>query len=61
MIGTIAPERLDRIRQKILDKSPIRRFGTPEEVAHAVMFLVDDKAAWTTGSTVSLNGGTHIC
>lgn len=49
-----------RIREKILDKSPVRRFGLPEEVAHAVMYLVDDKAAWSTGATVTINGGTHM-
>jgi acetoacetyl-CoA reductase len=68
-VNTVAPGYIDtemvsqmpeRIHQKILDKSPIRRFGTPEEVAHAVLFLVDDKAGWTTGSTVTLNGGTHM-
>ena len=32
----------------------------PEEVAHAVMYLVDEKAAWSTGATVTLNGGTHM-
>lgn len=52
-----APE---RIRQKIIDKSPIRRMGLPEEVAHAVMYLVDEKAAWATGSTVTMNGGTQM-
>ena len=25
-----------------------------------VLFLVDDKAAWTTGSTITMNGGTHM-
>jgi acetoacetyl-CoA reductase len=68
-VNTVAPGYVDtymmrempeRIRQKILDKSPIRRFGLPEEVAHAVLYLVDDKAAWTTGSTVTLNGGTQM-
>ncbi len=68
-VNNVAPGYLDtymmrdapqRIREKILDKSPVRRFGLPEEVAHAVMFLIDDKAAWTTGSTVTMNGGTHM-
>jgi acetoacetyl-CoA reductase len=68
-VNTVAPGYVDtymmrdapeRIRDKILDKSPVRRFGLPEEVAHAVIFLIDDKAAWTTGSTVTMNGGTHM-
>ena len=68
-VNTVAPGYVDtylmrnmpeRIAQKIIDKSPIRRMGYEEEVAHAVLFLVDDKAAWTTGSTITMNGGTHM-
>ena len=50
----------DRIMQKILDASPVRRLGLEEEVAHAVNFLIDEKASWMTGSTISMNGGTHM-
>ena len=68
-VNTVAPGYVDtylmrampeRIVQKIVDKSPIRRMGSEDEVAHAVLFLVDDKAAWTTGSTITMNGGTHM-
>ena len=68
-VNTVAPGYVDtymmrsmpeKIVKKIVDKSPIRRMGAEEEVAHAVLFLVDDKAAWTTGSTVTMNGGTHM-
>ena len=68
-VNTVAPGYVDtylmrdmpeRIAKKIVDKSPIRRMGYEEEVAHAVLFLVDDKAAWTTGSTITMNGGTHM-
>ena len=68
-VNTVAPGYVDtalmrampeRIAQKIVDKSPIRRMGSEDEVAHAVLFLVDDKAAWTTGSTITMNGGTHM-
>ena len=68
-VNTVAPGYVDtylmrnmpeRIAQKIIDKSPVRRMGYEDEVAHAVLFLVDDKAAWTTGSTVTMNGGTHM-
>jgi len=36
---------------------PMRRFGSPEEVAHAVMFLAGDKAAYITGATLEISGG----
>jgi acetoacetyl-CoA reductase len=68
-VNTVAPGYVDtylmrempeRIAQKIVDKSPVHRMGTEDEVAHAVLFLIDDKAAWTTGSTITMNGGTHM-
>ncbi len=68
-VNTVAPGYVDtymmrnmpeKIVKKIVDKSPVRRMGAEEEVAHAVLFLVDDKAAWTTGSTITMNGGTHM-
>ena len=36
---------------------PIKRAGTPEEVADLVAFLVSDKAAYITGQIISINGG----
>lgn len=68
-VNTVAPGYVDtylmrnmpeRILNKIISKSPIHRLGSEEEVGHAVVFLVDEKSAWTTGSTVTLNGGTHM-
>ncbi|WP_057937578.1 3-oxoacyl-ACP reductase FabG [Algoriphagus resistens] len=36
---------------------PMNRFGTPEEVAGTVSFLVSDKAAYITGEVININGG----
>lgn len=36
---------------------PMRRFGKPEEVADAVLFLAGEKAAYITGSVLEINGG----
>ena len=41
-------------------KIPIRRLGRPEEIAHAVRFLLDDLAAFTTGSVVTVDGGLSM-
>ncbi len=38
---------------------PVKRFGTPEEVAHTVGFLVSEGAAYITGEVISVNGGLY--
>ena len=35
----------------------LRRLGTPEEIARAVLFFVSDDAAYVTGQTISVDGG----
>ena len=47
----------DSIKQTFREIIPMKRFGTPEEVAHAVKFLVSDEAAYITGQVISINGG----
>ncbi len=37
---------------------PIGRFGTPEEVADAVLFLCSERASWVSGATLEVDGGT---
>jgi NAD(P)-dependent dehydrogenase (short-subunit alcohol dehydrogenase family) len=41
-------------------KLPLRRLGTPEDIANAVAFLVSDAAAWITGHTLVVDGGALI-
>lgn len=36
---------------------PMKRFGTPEEVAQAVLFLASDESSYTTGSEINVDGG----
>lgn len=38
---------------------PVNRFGTPEEVAHAVAFLVSPESGYITGEVLSINGGLY--
>ena len=47
----------DSIKKMFVDIIPMKRFGTPEEVAHVVKFLVSDEAAYITGQVISINGG----
>ena len=43
--------------EEILKATPAARMGTPEEVAHAVRFLMDEKAAYITRQVIVVNGG----
>ncbi len=47
------PEQLN----PILCDYPIRRLGTPEEVAGMVLYLASDEASWVTGATFTIDGG----
>ena len=41
----------------LIDKTPMRRFGRPEEIAAAVVFLASDEASFITGATLTVDGG----
>jgi NAD(P)-dependent dehydrogenase (short-subunit alcohol dehydrogenase family) len=47
--------------QPILAQYAIPRAGTPEEVAHMVVYLASDEAGWVTGGTFTIDGGMTIC
>ncbi|WP_289226881.1 SDR family oxidoreductase, partial [uncultured Bacteroides sp.] len=36
---------------------PLKRYGTPEDVAYLAVYLLSDASAWMTGSCVDLTGG----
>ena len=48
------------VLEKIIAKIPAGRLGHAEDIARGVLFLVDDKADFITGSTMSINGGQHM-
>ncbi|MFC4526084.1 SDR family oxidoreductase [Dyella halodurans] len=50
---TDAPE----LYQQTLAKIPFGRYGKPEEVAHAALFLASPYASWITGQTLCVDGG----
>ena len=39
---------------------PMRRLGTPEEVAKTIYFLCSDQSSYVTGSEIHINGGQHV-
>lgn len=44
-------------RQEMLKQIPLNRFGTPEDIARAILFLCSDLAGYMTGQIVHVNGG----
>lgn len=47
----------EKVRAEMLSQIPLGRFGTPAEVAQAVVFLVSDAATYITGQVIHVNGG----
>jgi NAD(P)-dependent dehydrogenase (short-subunit alcohol dehydrogenase family) len=45
------------MRQALIDKTPMGRFGLPEEMARAVLFLASDDASYVTGAELAVDGG----
>jgi len=58
--GFIKTDMTEGLDEAALRKTiPAQRFGTPEEVAHLVAFLVSPNAGYITGNVVSINGGLY--
>lgn len=54
--SSITPEQLE------LEKAhyPLKRFGKPEEIANAIVFLLSDASKWMTGSQLLIDGGCSL-
>jgi len=58
MLAAMADEfGADSLRKRFAAKTPMKRLGTPEEIAKGVLFLVSDDASFSTGSELVLDGG----
>ena len=66
--GAVQTDMVDRFagkegeaRDELTARHPMGRFGTSEEIAAAVLYLCSDAATFTTGSTLSVDGGYRAC
>ena len=68
-VNTVAPGFIDtdmtsslaeKHKTALLLQVPIKRLGTPEEIAGAVSYLASDDAAYITGETIHVNGGMYM-
>ena len=50
----------DEMKSMLLERTPLSRFGTPEDVAGAVAFLVGPDASFITGHTLTVDGGLFM-
>lgn len=46
--------------QKIIQSVPVKRVGTPEDVAHAVSYMLDDRSGFVTGQVLYVCGGMTV-
>ena len=54
--GDLTPEDMERDKQKY----PLKRYGRPEEIAWAIIYLLSDASAWVTGSELVIDGGLTL-
>lgn len=50
----------EKAREELTSQIPLGRLGEAEDVAHAVLFLVSDRAGYVTGQVLGVNGGMYM-
>ena len=64
-VNAISPGEIDTAilspgTDKIVEQIPMRRLGTPDEVAKAIYFLCTDASSYVNGAELHINGGQHV-
>lgn len=61
VIDTLMPAALSpKQLAAMIEATPLKRLGSPEEVAGVVLFLASDAASFITGAAIDVNGGLHM-
>ena len=49
----------NKVQKAMMEQIPLERFGEPNDIAHAILFLCSPLAAYITGQTIHVNGGWY--
>ena len=69
LVNAVAPGTIDtdiiaeytkKMKEKRVKEIPLRRLGTPEDVANVCLFLASGLSSYITGETINVNGGLYI-
>jgi acetoacetyl-CoA reductase len=62
--GYVSTEMVTAIPEKVLNSIiasvPVKRLGSPEEIARLITFIADEQSGYITGADISINGGLHM-
>lgn len=58
--GEIETDILSPGTEKIVENLPLRRLGTPEEVARTIYYLCTPESSYVSGVEIEINGGQHV-
>ena len=50
----------EKVQEEIMSQIPLKRYGTPQDVADLTAFLAGDKSNYITGQVFSIDGGMSI-
>ena len=50
----------NELSDALMDKIPMNRFGSPEDIAKVALFLASESGSYITGQTIHVNGGMHM-
>lgn len=51
---------VEDVRQAFIDRQPLGRLGTPEEIAELAVYLASDESAYVTGTAINIDGGLTL-
>lgn len=55
--GSLSSTKAEQVKEFFLRRIPMRKLGTPQDIAYAHLYLASDEAVYVTGQVLSPNGG----